>query len=54
MIDVLPREAWVGIVALFGLFVGSFLNVVVHRLPNPEESVSKPARSRCPSCRTTL
>jgi leader peptidase (prepilin peptidase)/N-methyltransferase len=54
MVEVLPREAWIGIVGLFGLFVGSFLNVVVHRLPNPDETVSKPARSRCPKCRTTL
>lgn len=40
--------------ALFGLFVGSFLNVCIHRLPLEGESVSKPVRSRCPSCRTTL
>jgi leader peptidase (prepilin peptidase)/N-methyltransferase len=39
---------------LFGLFVGSFLNVAIHRLPLEGESVSHPRRSRCPSCRTTL
>ncbi len=52
--DTLPREAWIGVVALLGLLVGSFLNVVVHRLPLEGESISKPARSRCPACRTTL
>ncbi|HWA78130.1 MAG TPA: prepilin peptidase [Polyangiaceae bacterium] len=32
----------------FGLIWGSFLNVVIHRLPR-DESVARPA-SRCPSC----
>lgn len=36
--------------ALFGLFVGSFLNVAIHRLPREGESVNHPRRSRCPSC----
>ncbi len=40
--------------ALFGLVVGSFLNVVVHRLPLEGESVLRPLRSRCPSCRHEL
>ena len=39
---------------LMGLFVGSFLNVAIHRLPLEGESVSKPRRSRCPNCKTTL
>lgn len=34
--------------ALLGLFVGSFLNVVIHRVPIGE-SVVRP-RSRCPQC----
>ena len=34
--------------ALFGLIWGSFLNVVIHRLPLGQ-SLSRP-RSRCPSC----
>ncbi|MBK1734342.1 prepilin peptidase [Halorhodospira abdelmalekii] len=29
----LPSWLWIGLVALFGLIVGSFLNVVAHRLP---------------------
>jgi leader peptidase (prepilin peptidase)/N-methyltransferase len=33
---------------VLGLAIGSFLNVVIHRLPN-KESLSKP-RSRCPGC----
>jgi len=38
----------VAVAALFGLTVGSFLNVVVHRLPLRESLVTP--RSRCPSC----
>ncbi len=39
---------------LMGLMVGSFLNVAIHRLPLESETVSKPRRSRCPSCRHEL
>lgn len=35
--------------ALFGLIVGSFLNVVIHRMPL-EQSIVKP-RSYCPRCK---
>ncbi len=34
----------------FGLIVGSFLNVAIHRLPLEGQSVLRPLRSRCPSC----
>jgi leader peptidase (prepilin peptidase)/N-methyltransferase len=37
---------------LFGLAVGSFLNVVIYRVPR-KESVVRP-RSRCPGCGTQL
>jgi leader peptidase (prepilin peptidase)/N-methyltransferase len=37
---------------LLGLLVGSFLNVVIHRVPR-KESVVRP-RSYCPGCGTTL
>jgi leader peptidase (prepilin peptidase)/N-methyltransferase len=36
----------------FGLVVGSFLNVVIHRLPK-EESLVVP-RSHCPACQTPI
>lgn len=39
---------------VFGLFVGSFLNVAIHRLPRPGMTVSKPRRSQCPSCAREL
>ena len=37
-----------------GLCVGSFLNVCIHRWPREEETITKPKRSRCPSCRHEL
>jgi len=37
---------------LFGLAVGSFLNVVIHRVPR-KESIVQP-RSSCPSCHTPI
>lgn len=43
MIDLSPAAA-----ALFGSLYGSFLNVVIHRLPRGESVVSP--RSRCPHC----
>lgn len=45
---------WVlaALVALLGLAVGSFLNVVIYRVPK-SESVVRP-RSHCPSCGTEL
>lgn len=49
-----PRESWAVLWGVLGLFVGSFLNVAIHRLPLEDETVAKPARSRCPSCKTTL
>jgi leader peptidase (prepilin peptidase)/N-methyltransferase len=36
-----------------GLFVGSFLNVAIHRWPR-EGSVLRPARSFCPTCNRSL
>jgi len=47
-----PSELVTAAVAVLGLLFGSFLNVVVHRLPRGE-SLVKP-RSRCPSCGETI
>ncbi|PYY64982.1 prepilin peptidase [Curtobacterium sp. MCPF17_003] len=38
--------------AVFGLLIGSFLNVVVHRVPAGQSVVSPP--SACPACRHTI
>ena len=47
------RPAWLGGVGLvFGLLIGSFLNVVIYRLPL-EESIAFPA-SHCPQCGTPI
>src|SRR3954449_8252656 len=40
------------ICAVLGLAVGSFLNVVIHRVPRRESVVSP--RSRCPGCGTEI
>ena len=36
VLEQLPIEYWLGFLALFGLFIGSFLNVVIMRLPAGE------------------
>jgi prepilin signal peptidase PulO-like enzyme (type II secretory pathway) len=43
-----PREALAAAALLLGLVIGSFLNVVIHRLPRGE-SLSHPG-SHCPAC----
>jgi leader peptidase (prepilin peptidase)/N-methyltransferase len=44
----LPYWFWAGVAIALGLTLGSFLNVVIHRLPRGE-SIAYPA-SRCPAC----
>jgi leader peptidase (prepilin peptidase)/N-methyltransferase len=51
----LPPAEWrlvLGAVFVFGLLWGSFLNVVIHRLPLGESVVTP--RSRCPACRKPI
>lgn len=48
----IPPAALCAFGFVFGLLVGSFLNVVIHRVPR-SESVMRP-RSRCPGCDRTL
>lgn len=50
-IEIAP-SAWPGIALVVGLLIGSFLNVVIHRVPNDLSIVSPP--SHCPSCRTPI
>ena len=47
-----PLGLLIGLCALFGLAVGSFLNVVIYRVPRHESVVSPP--SACPSCQTQI
>jgi leader peptidase (prepilin peptidase)/N-methyltransferase len=49
---VLPREFWLAASLLLGLCAGSFVNVLVHRLPRGM-SIVRP-RSSCPSCRSPI
>ncbi|MGK5681053.1 prepilin peptidase [Actinoplanes sp. URMC 104] len=44
----MPQPALLVVVALLGLAVGSFLNVVIHRVPR-DESLVRPG-SHCPAC----
>lgn len=44
----IPIWFWAALAALLGLAIGSFLNVVIYRLPAGESIVSPP--SKCPRC----
>lgn len=46
-----PDWLWVAFAAILGLFFGSFLNVVIYRLPRRCLSIAKPRGSFCPSCK---
>jgi leader peptidase (prepilin peptidase)/N-methyltransferase len=47
-----PFHFWSAAFFVFGTIVGSFLNVVIHRLPRGESIVSPP--SHCPHCNYTI
>jgi len=51
-IEVLAPGWMAALAGIGGLFVGSFLNVVIHRMPRGESVVAP--RSRCPACRRTI
>ena len=44
---------WV-FIFLFGLAVGSFLNVCIYRIPLPDVSIHSPRRSFCPECKAPI
>ncbi|GJM22311.1 MAG: type 4 prepilin-like proteins leader peptide-processing enzyme [Planctomycetota bacterium] len=54
MLDSIPLWFAPLAVACFGLAVGSFCNVAIHRVPREGLSVRSPSRSHCPSCGTQL
>ncbi|MCX6896988.1 MAG: prepilin peptidase [Verrucomicrobia bacterium] len=47
-----PAGFWAAVFFVFGCIVGSFLNVVIHRLPLGESVVSPP--SHCPHCKYSI
>ena len=51
----LVLEIWIPVfIFLFGLAIGSFLNVCIYRIPLPDVSVHSPRRSFCPACNETV
>ena len=48
----IPPALVAGLAAVFGLVIGSFLNVVAHRVPRGESVVHPP--SACPKCGTEI
>jgi leader peptidase (prepilin peptidase) / N-methyltransferase len=54
IIKSMPSWFWLGWWFVVGSFVGSFINVVVYRLPRNCLSINRPKRSFCPACKTQL
>src|ERR1700759_38545 len=48
----LPFHFWSVVFFIFGCIVGSFLNVVIHRMPLGQSIVSPP--SHCPHCKYSI
>jgi leader peptidase (prepilin peptidase)/N-methyltransferase len=51
-LNLIPAPFWYVLIGILGAIIGSFLNVVIHRLPL-EESIVFP-NSRCPSCSAVI
>jgi len=49
---VIPDVVFIPLIGLLGLLIGSFLNVVIYRVPRGESVVSPP--SACPGCGTQI
>ncbi|BHH82163.1 prepilin peptidase [Desulforhopalus sp. 52FAK] len=49
----IPLTILTAVAAIYGALVGSFLNVVILRLPSDGQSIAFPA-SHCPTCKTPL
>ena len=48
-------EIWIPVlIFLFGLAIGSFLNVCIYRIPRADISIHSPRRSFCPECNETI
>lgn len=55
MLEIWASQYYVGLfIFLFGLAVGSFLNVCIYRIPLPDVSIHSPRRSFCPECNETI
>ncbi len=55
MLEIWTSQYYLGVfIFLFGLAVGSFLNVCIYRIPLPDVSIHSPRRSFCPECNETI
>ena len=55
MLEIWASQYYLGLfIFLFGLAVGSFLNVCIYRIPLPDVSIHSPRRSFCPECNETI